>query len=104
MERLRRMVNMVWTTRRKTFGQWFLVSNPCKAHRLNSNECEGKEQAMPVPSQTFRIEESLGTEMKSGPEASGRDRPCDHRALHREIMAEVAAIRVQMGTHGHREW
>src|SRR5258707_15329361 len=53
---------------------------------------------MPVHRKRFRIEEAFGTEMPSVPEAVGGD----IGPMHREIMAELRAIRVQKGTSGHK--
>ncbi len=53
---------------------------------------------MPVHRKRVRIEEAFGTEMPMAPDVVGGD----IGPMHREIMAELRAIRVQMGSPGHK--
>ena len=53
---------------------------------------------MPVHRKRFRIEEAFGADMPPAPEVGGGD----IGPMHREIMAELRAIRAQMGSAGHK--
>jgi chemotaxis protein CheZ len=53
---------------------------------------------MPVHRKRFRIEEAFGADAPPAPEVIGGD----IGPMHHEIMAELRAIRAQMGSSGHR--
>jgi chemotaxis protein CheZ len=57
-----------------------------------------RNKPMPVHRKRFRIEEAIGADMPAVQEVGGGD----IGPMHREIMAELRAIRVQMGSAGHR--
>src|SRR5438552_1347042 len=56
-----------------------------------------RKKLMPVHCKRFRIEEAFGTDMPAPELVGGEIGP-----MHREIMAELRAIRAQMGSPGHK--
>src|ERR1700745_908703 len=70
---------------------------PCELHiksheSKTSQELRGGKSIMAVQRKRFRIEESVGIDMPAAEGMGGGYGP-----MHREIMAELHAIRVQMG-------
>jgi chemotaxis protein CheZ len=68
-----------------------------KSHLRKTWGVKVRENLMPVQRKRFRIEEAFGGDMPISAVADG-----DVGPMHREIMAELRAIRTQMAGAGHR--